>query len=237
MGKIEIFLTSVYFNLFIGDGVRIFIIDITPLPMRKCNVCKIKKPLSNFLKDKTRSLGYSYRCKICSSQIHKEKYYDKSLLTRKGKYNDYYKQRHQNKTPEQRQQQREYLREWNKKEENKQKRNKYQREVYRKRPQNIIINHLRKRINDFIKGTTKKQKYLDILGCSSEEYKLYLEKLFDENMTWENYGTYWEIDHIIPLSLFNMEDWVEVKKSFHFTNTQPLSVIENRKKSNKPPTL
>ena len=208
--------------------------------MKRCNKCNETKSIDFFPKDKSRKDGYSYQCSKCNNEKLKI-YYDSNkdtiLLNKRGKYNDYFKQRHQNKTPEQRQQQREYLREWSKKEENKQKRYKYQKEIYRRRPQNIIISHLRKRINDFIKGTTQKQKYLDILGCSSEEYKTYLEKLFDKNMTWENYGTYWEIDHITPLSHFNMEDWVEVKKSFHFTNTQPLPIIENRKKSNKHPSL
>ena len=64
------------------------------------------------------------------------------------------------------------------------------------------------------------------LGCSYEEYFVYLEQQFDENMNWDNYGKdkYWEIDHIHPLSKSG---------SFHYTNTRPLAITENRKKSNK----
>jgi len=45
-------------------------------------------------------------------------------------------------------------------------------------------------------------------------------------MSWDNYGRdeYWEIDHIIPISKGG---------SFHYTNTQPLSIEENQKKGNK----
>ena len=43
-------------------------------------------------------------------------------------------------------------------------------------------------------------------------------------MTWDNYGSYWEIDHLKPLSK---------NGSFDYTNTRPLSVTENRKKYNK----
>ncbi len=80
--------------------------------------------------------------------------------------------------------------------------------------QSMISYHIHKKISNTLK----------YLGCSIQEYKLHLEKQFDENMTWENYGTYWEIDHIIPLSK---------NGSFHYTNTQPLTITENRKKSNK----
>ena len=77
-------------------------------------------------------------------------------------------------------------------------------------------------INYHLKKKTKKTN--EYLGCSYEEYALYLEKQFDKNMNWKNYGIYWEIDHICPLSKGG---------SFHYINTQPLSISENRSKGNK----
>ena len=62
------------------------------------------------------------------------------------------------------------------------------------------------------------------MGCNYETYKQHLESLFTDEMNWGNYGDYWEIDHILPLSKGG---------SFHYTNTQPLTVLENRKKGNK----
>ena len=75
-----------------------------------------------------------------------------------------------------------------------------------------------KQIGRGIKFMVSTIKYLD---CGFNQYLEYLENQFDENMSWENYGEYWEIDHIIPLNKGG---------SFHYTNTQPLSVEENRKK-------
>ena len=79
---------------------------------------------------------------------------------------------------------------------------------------------VQKQISRGIRFITSTIKYL---GCTFNEYSEYLENQFNENMSWENYGEYWEIDHIIPLSKGG---------SFHYTNTQPLSVRENREKGN-----
>jgi hypothetical protein len=52
-------------------------------------------------------------------------------------------------------------------------------------------------------------------------------------MNWKNYGTYWEIDHIKPISLFDLTKKQEIKKCFNYKNTKPLSINENRQKENK----
>jgi len=62
-----------------------------------------------------------------------------------------------------------------------------------------------------------------------EQLKEHLEKQFDENMTWDNYGE-WHIDHIIPLSSANTEE--EMYKLCHYTNLQPLWAIDNIIKAN-----
>ena len=59
-----------------------------------------------------------------------------------------------------------------------------------------------------LKGEQKKDSTINILGCTIEEFKLYLESKWESWMTWENYGKYkknhqnfgWDIDHIIPIS-------------------------------------
>ena len=89
-----------------------------------------------------------------------------------------------------------------------------------------LISRIRSRINHALNGRVKDDSLKDLLGCDMNEYKIYLEKRFDQHMTWDNYGKdgYWEIDHTHPLSKGG---------SFHYTNTQPLSIIENREKGDK----
>lgn len=67
-------------------------------------------------------------------------------------------------------------------------------------------------------------------GCTAEELKAYLESLFTEGMTWDNYGKYgWHIDHIRPVSSFAPEEWEQIN---HYTNLQPLWAEDNLKKHN-----
>ena len=82
-------------------------------------------------------------------------------------------------------------------------------------------------------GYTKMSKTYEILGCSFEDFKLYLESKFEHWMSWENRGLYngelnygWDIDHIIPISSAKSEE--EIIKLNHYTNLQPLCSYTNR---------
>jgi hypothetical protein len=96
---------------------------------------------------------------------------------------------------------------------------------------------LKHQIRNLIRGafkrkfTSKSKKTIEILGCSFEEFKLCLESKFDENMNWENYGSYWHIDHIKPISL--AKDEREVYDLNHYSNFQPLFWLDNLTKSDK----
>lgn len=96
-----------------------------------------------------------------------------------------------------------------------------------------VTKNLRGRMNSVLKGNIKSVSTLELLGCSIEYYKQYIEKQFINDMTWENYGEYWHIDHIKPCSKFNLLLEDEQRKCFHYTNTQPLLARDNLKKYNK----
>jgi len=51
-------------------------------------------------------------------------------------------------------------------------------------------------------------------------------------MNYNNYGK-WEVDHIKPISLYDLQYLEQVKECFNYKNLQPLWRIDNRKKSNK----
>ena len=81
------------------------------------------------------------------------------------------------------------------------------------------------------KYTKKSKKTTEILGCSYEEFKVYIEKQFTEEMNWNNYSSYWELDHKTPISW--AKDEQEVYDLNHYTNFQPLYWRDNISKGNK----
>jgi hypothetical protein len=77
-------------------------------------------------------------------------------------------------------------------------------------------------------------KTFNLLGCTAEYFKEYIEKKFKPGMNWDNYGRLgWHIDHIKPISLAKDVEDIIKGKFFHYTNLQPLWGVENLKKSNK----
>lgn len=85
-----------------------------------------------------------------------------------------------------------------------------------------------------LNGNDKSDHTIELLGCSIEYLRHYLEDQFVEGMTWDNYGRNgWHIDHIIPLSYFDFTDPEQQKRAWHYTNLRPLWAIDNMQKGNK----
>lgn len=97
-----------------------------------------------------------------------------------------------------------------------------------------LLDNLRNRLYCGLKNNTKNKRTLQLIGCSIEELKQHLEKKFQEGMTWSNYGRKgWHIDHIIPISSFDLSNIEEQNMCFHYTNLQPLWQFDNLSKGCK----
>jgi hypothetical protein len=97
----------------------------------------------------------------------------------------------------------------------------------------IIKNLASRTKNILVKNNIKKEyTHMELIGCSSDELKLHLEIQLKNNMNFDNYGE-WEIYHIKPISLFNLNNENELLECFNYKNLQPLWRAENRRKSNK----
>ena len=105
-----------------------------------------------------------------------------------------------------------------------------------------LKDNLRSRISQSFgkNGYKKSSRIYEILGCSYDLFKQYIEMQFKEWMNYENQGKYngefyygWDLDHIIPISSAKCED--DMIKLNHYTNFQPLCSKINRdiKRDNK----
>ena len=96
-----------------------------------------------------------------------------------------------------------------------------------------IQERLRSYLSRSIKGVIKKNSKTEkIVGTSFKDLVSHLEKQFKPGMTLSNYGK-WHIDHIKPVSKYDLTKPGELEKCFHYTNLQPMWAIDNIKKSNK----
>lgn len=73
-----------------------------------------------------------------------------------------------------------------------------------------------------------------LLGCTIKEFVSYIESLWTDGMSWENWSRDgWHIDHIIPLASFDLADEDQRLKACHFSNLRPLWAKENMSKGSK----
>jgi hypothetical protein len=97
-----------------------------------------------------------------------------------------------------------------------------------------IHENIRTRIAMAIKSikTYRTGSIENMFGCSRESLIAHFESKFTPKMTWENHGSYWHVDHIIPISSFDLTDPKQCKQANHWTNLQPLEAAANLAKSN-----
>lgn len=196
--------------------------------MKKCNKCEIEKELSQFKR-------YSV-CIDCNKILNK--IYNDS---RKEKMKEYYqesKELFKDKAKLYYQENKEYIihRNSNYYEDNKSKMNTYKNEYRKNKMMNDPVARLKHNIRSLISQSFRKNGYSkgtitsNILLCSYEEFRNYIENLFKDGMSWENYGE-WHLDHKTPISWAETED--QVYELNRYTNFQPLWEFDNLSKGNR----
>ena len=226
---------------------------------KSCSKCGENKDVSFFyIKNKEFNV-YRSRCKECESK-YRVKYkpirtdksreydnnrrrdsYDEEAKLKKKNYRDNNKKKISDY-------QKEYIKD-NKEKRSKQRKNYYKENKVKVKAQKKLwttnkmktdpLYKLKVTIRNNISETFKRKGYSknshteEILGCSFNDLKLYLESMFKPWMTWKNKGLYngeldygWDIDHIIPVSSAITVD--ELIKFNHYTNLQPLCGYYNR---------
>jgi hypothetical protein len=97
-----------------------------------------------------------------------------------------------------------------------------------------IKNNLRSRISKIVSGKVKLASAVTNLGCTIEEFRIYIEKQFKLGMSWDNYGhKTWHIDHIKSLYNFDLTKKEQLLEACHYTNLRPLWAKENLVKGSK----
>jgi len=211
---------------------------------KTCTECKVKKSIDFFVKDRNlckdcmKKYKKSYQLK--NKKILKEKskkYYleNKDIIlervsshyeNNKDKKLEYQKEYSQNNKEKVAKYKSEYAQ--NNKEKIREYKNNYQNKRRKEDPIFMLKYSINRTIRNSLKckGLSKNKRSKDILGCSIEFFKSYIESMFIDDMSWNNYGTNWDIDHKIPLATAITEE--DVIRLNHYTNLQPLNSYINR---------
>jgi len=197
--------------------------------LKKCSRCHTIKKLEEFYKQKSIEDKLISSCKLCWKDRNKQQRLD-NLEQYKIRKKLFYQKNKEICS----------LRAKLRRQKNKHNLNKYRTIKRRTDLHCRLRDYLRSRLNKALKKNKKVGSHIESLGCSVEELKLFLEQKFynnpntNEKMTWDNYGLHgWHIDHIIPLSSFNLTNIQQMKIACHYTNLQPLWAYDNLSKGNK----
>lgn len=93
--------------------------------------------------------------------------------------------------------------------------------------------NLRSRLYSAILKDVKSGSSVRDLGCTIQEFKQYIESRFYSDMTWDNWGNVWQLDHIVPLWKFDLKNREQFLQAVNYRNMQPLAILEHRKKTAK----
>ena len=101
-------------------------------------------------------------------------------------------------------------------------------------PQYRLAHNCRTRINIALRSQlsgTRRQQSSVLLGCTIKQLMTHIENQFQPGMSWDNWTRDgWHLDHIRPLSSFDLTDPEQQKQAFHYSNLQPLWASENLSK-------
>jgi hypothetical protein len=91
-----------------------------------------------------------------------------------------------------------------------------------------IRSSLNSRLKSALLNSTNKKtnSIVNYIGCTITFFKDWIENLFQDNMTWDNYGE-WHLDHVKPCASFDLSDSEQIKICFNWKNYQPLWGIDN----------
>lgn len=194
---------------------------------KTCSRCRETKPTFEFYKDKGCKDGFGSRCKTCVKECATESQKNNREYRKEYLKNYTLRNRDKNivKRREYRENNREYIKEYHR---NYQVQRRASDKLFR------VKHNIRNRLHSSFKNNNwKKDGSEKLLGIKYENFIEYIESLFLEGMSWDNYGrcvegdcaNYWHIDHIIPLNTGETKE--ELEALCNYKNLRPLWANEN----------
>lgn len=207
---------------------------------KKCSKCKETKELEDFSFKSVKDGSKLPHCKSCQNLYYQSK---KEELKKQNRDNYHSKMKDESFRELRKIQHKNYYNDNKDKisdhrssPEERKKTNEY----YKNKRKNDVNFLIRSNTSSRIRTALKRNKFTSseyLLGCSVQELRDYMESLWLDGMSWDNYGNpngdhtdCWHMDHIIPCNSFDLTRIDQQIICFHYTNMQPLWAIDNLRK-------
>jgi len=208
---------------------------------KNCSKCGAEKELIGFCKNKNKKDGFHSICKDCMKE-NRIKYRQSELGKKKEKEyaeahdrTEYHKKYYLDNVEAVKQKNKKHYQ--NNKQSYFDRSNKNQKRRRKEDPTFKMKQNVSRAIRLYLKknNSINNGRIFSFLPYTPSDLKKHLETLWEPEMSWENYGTYWEIDHKIPQSKLLFDSFVHPNflKCWDLRNLQPLSIKKNLKKGDK----
>ena len=169
-----------------------------------CNKCGILKYTGDFNNDRSKKDGLSTICKKCRHEYRID--------------------------PASRERHKLLERERRKRSDVKEYRRQYEQQYY-----SDGYGKLKRKYQGRLHGILHEEVFRDctvvnFIGCKRELFMEWIEFQFYDDMSWDNFGSLWGIDHTIPIRNFDLSEDEEVKKCYNWINLRPYRLDKNSSK-------
>lgn len=198
--------------------------DLDARGVRICTKCGKELPKSEFGYGGSEKAGSNW-CNNCYKAYKIT--YQISTRDRKREYDKIYRAKHKEQAKAYKEANKERIRQYNI--DNADKIKLYNKQRYEKNKLGKLVSNA---INCSLKGAKAGRHWEDLVPYTLEQLRQHIESQFIPPMSWDNYGTYWELDHIIPQNLFNFnspED-KDFQVCWSLANLRPLEKSLNRQR-------
>lgn len=76
-------------------------------------------------------------------------------------------------------------------------------------------------------------QYAPYFGLDIGNIRKWFEMQFQEDLSWETFGSKWQFDHIIPVTYFDFQNEQELRLCWNFTNIRVEPIFRNKDRGNR----
>ena len=77
------------------------------------------------------------------------------------------------------------------------------------------------------------QAYAPYFGLDIEQYRKWIELQFTDGLAWDNFGSFWQFDHIVPVAYFDFSNEEDLSLCWNFINIRVEKLELNKARGNR----